>query len=561
MSHGYGDPQSTPPRWTPPQWTPPQQAQPQQAQPQHVPTGTNPWAGDSVTFGYPQASDTRSFGYATGAGNEPPNRRRSRAPILISIAVAVSLLLGGVAYAAAYMWYGWGTTQPEAVLPGSASVFARVDLSPGLGQQLKLNRLADKFPKDGKSTEAFVEQLKRDLVEDLGLDPLTYDADIKPWFAERVGVAIWSQAGSDRGVCTLIALASSDDAAAATALAKVRDAKGADDVGFTFTDGYAVVARCQGDANGQAAADAAVAEAKTQSLASRPAFADSLAALPSGQTALGWADLGAAVNLLPRLISGGLEGRPDGGFDGGFDGGGTAGSVTAGSVKGELIVGLLATDDGVDLRYRLRGGGETSAAKDVLDELGALPANTAIGLSADLSGSGPAAADLEKSLAGLGGPGGAPFAAFADGVRAILGSVFSVSITDLKDDLALRIVARAANAEKAGKIAAVFDQLSSESGGLPNGIKVDTSGDTVTVTTAEYKADGGTLNDAALYRDAMGGATGTSTVAAYVDVQKLAAEMDLDAKEQGNLRPVKAFGFTAGYDGGTLVGLLRVIVR
>jgi len=518
--------------------------------PQHgnVPHGpADPWAGDSITFGYPQVGGAQQFEqpYDAVAGDGSPVHRRSRALIVISIAVVVSLVLGGVALAGAYVWYGWGTTQPEAVLPGSASVFARIDLSPGLGQQLKLNSLAEKFPKDGKSTEDFVEQIKRDLVEELGLSPLTYDADIKPWFDERIGIAIWSTDNSARGVCALVAMASSDDAAAGTALAKVREKKGADDFGFAFNDGYAVLAECRGSADSQVAADAAVADAKTQSLANRPAFADALADLPSGQTAVGWADLAKATELLPRVMNDAAAGA----------GAGTG----SGTVTGEIIVGLLATNDGVDLRYRLRGGEAMSTAKDVLAELGALPGNTAIGVSADLTGSGTAAKELEKSFGGAGG--GGPFAEFGDGIEAILGSVLSVSITDVSDDIALRVVARAASAEKASHIAAMFDLLSSEPGGLPQGVTVDTSGETVTVTTRGYSADGGKLADSALYRDAMDGATGTSVMAGFVNVEMLAPSLDLSAKEAANLRPVKAIGVSTGYADGALVGLVRVIIR
>ena len=100
-----------------------------------------------------------------------------------------------------------------------------------------------------------------------------------------------------------------------------------------------------------------------------------------------------------------------------------------------------------------------------------------------------------------------------------------------------------------------------QSGGLPRGITVDTPGETVTVTTTWYSTDGGKLADSARYRDAMNGATGTSMMAGFVNVERLAPSLNLSAKEAANLRPVKAVGVSTGYADGALVGLVRVIIR
>ncbi len=139
----------------------------------------------------------------------------------------VALLLGGTAVAGAWVWFGWGTTQPEDVLPGSSMAFARIDMSPGLGQKMKLDNLAKKFPKATKSTQDFVDQLKEDMFEALDLEPLTYEADVKPWFADRVGVAAWAKDGSSDTPCVLFALASKDDGKARAAFTKAQDRLGA----------------------------------------------------------------------------------------------------------------------------------------------------------------------------------------------------------------------------------------------------------------------------------------------------------------------------------------------
>ncbi|MGE5830797.1 MAG: DUF3352 domain-containing protein, partial [Micromonosporaceae bacterium] len=182
--------------------------------------------------------DTIEFG---AVSMPPPARPRGRGGLIIAIALVVVLLVGAAAVAGAYVWFGWGTTQPEQVMPGSAVAFARIDLSPGLGQRLKVDQLARKFPRRTDSTQ--VQDLRRSIVEGLDLEPLDYEADIQPWFGDRVGVALWSSGTSPRP-CTLTALASKDDAKAATALAKVRDHREDGEFGYAFRDGYAVTASC-----------------------------------------------------------------------------------------------------------------------------------------------------------------------------------------------------------------------------------------------------------------------------------------------------------------------------
>ena len=84
----------------------------------------------------------------------------------------------GVAIAAACVWNGWGKTQPEEVLPASVAAFVQLDLDPGLGGRLELVELVKKFPKQEQDKDV-TEQAVGELIADLGLEPLTYDADIK----------------------------------------------------------------------------------------------------------------------------------------------------------------------------------------------------------------------------------------------------------------------------------------------------------------------------------------------------------------------------------------------
>ena len=84
-----------------------------------------------------------------------PLRRRRRAPLVISVLVVLGLLLSGGAFAAASAWYGWGAVEPETAVPADVTAFARIDLDPGYGQQLKFARLLSKFNK-GNAEDALL---------------------------------------------------------------------------------------------------------------------------------------------------------------------------------------------------------------------------------------------------------------------------------------------------------------------------------------------------------------------------------------------------------------------
>jgi hypothetical protein len=80
------------------------------------------------------------------------------------------------------------------------------------------------------------------------------------------------------------------------------------------------------------------------------------------------------------------------------------------------------------------------------------------------------------------------------------------------------------------------------------------------VTVGDYRPAAGTLRDSPLYREAVSGASGTTTGLIYVDLQRLLAGMDLDADAKRNAAPLKAAAMTIGYDGDDAVGLLRIVI-
>jgi len=456
----------------------------------------------------------------------PPRRSRRRRTMLIAIALGAALVAGSLTYAGVSYWYGWSSTQPEAILPSTVNAFVRMDFSPGLGQRIKLGNLAKKFP--AATDKDAVEQLKQGLVNDLGLDPLSYD-DIKAWLGDRVGLGTWPTAGAT-GRCTVAALASRNDGLAATALTRVRQHRSPAAFAFKVSNGYAVYASCA-DQNSQSALDAMLAQAKTRTLADRPDFADDLSALPAGQVAVAWANLPDGVTGLHDLL---VESD--------------LGNLDLAGLRGTVLLGARATDNGVEARYRAHLGSHPSRpARDVVSALGALPGGTVVGVGADLSSFQPGTIPTNTAKVGL-----------VDLIPTLLGGTVSISVSDVRSSSsALRLVIAAADESRAARIASA---LGGPFNGAFTGISVNRSGNTVTASSNSYRPGTGTLAGVSTFTAAFDGAPTDSLVAAYVDMTSVAAQSKLSPDEAGRLAPVKAVGFTTGYDGDTLVGLLRILI-
>lgn len=498
-----------------------------------------PWpaAEDTIAFGRPGAAEP------VGERMPAPRRGPRRVTIVVSAALVMSLLLGGAAFAGAWVWFGWGTTQPEEVMPESTGLFLRVDLSPGLGQELKIDNLAKRFPDEDSSNA--VDQLRRGLLRGMGLESLDFDTDIAPWFGDRLAVGRWGRDAQTRP-CVLVALASKDDTKAAAALAKVRDRAGDDRYGYTFLNGYALSAECPGGGS-QAIAEAAAADAKTRNLAQRPSFADSLSKLPGGQVVVGWVDLDALPGLMPI---------PDSVSAGGL--------ADLGMLTGTLLAGARVVDNGIEVRFRVTSGTPPQPGRDVLSELDALPANTVIGAAAHLTDGAVDGIEtrLEAALDNLGGVADLVL----DGLDVLLGSTLSLSVTQIGeggDDPAFRLVARAASPQQADTVENLLESLRRGAvvAGGGDGLEVERDGSRVLVTQGDYLGATGRLADAALYREAMAGVSGAATMAVFVDLQKLSPSLALGPAGEQRMRPVRAVGLTIGADRDAKVGLLRIVIR
>ena len=491
----------------------------------------DPWSGNtpvlgSPTVGYARSGHTQAFPIVPSG---PP--RRSRTPILVSVGVVVALIAGVSAYVGASVWYGWSITEPETVMPADTAVYARLDLSPGLGQRLALGRIAQKFPHDASGRD-ITDQLKREF---LGVSPETYDRDIKPWIGDRLAAGVWAKDGTKATACTLAALAVADGNAVGPALQRVQHDQGADEFGFVVADAYALVARCEGRSDSQAAATAA--RASSQTLAQSPAFQQALSELPGHRAAVAWADLARATAISPSR-------------DAGVSVGGV--KLPAAATSGQLIAGLEATDDGLDIRFRISGAGAPAATVDVLNRLGQQPDNSAIAISTDLQGTPVVAQSGQAAATALAG---GAFGALGTGLAAALGSTLTVSVIADGATPKWRLVADSGSADKARALALAFGLP-----GLLTGIQVDTNGNTMTATSRGYQPSNGTLANSSQYRRAMGSLDARAAVAAYIDVTKLMTSLRLTSSEAAQLKPIHAVGFIAGNDGATLSGIVRFVI-
>ncbi|HET8662633.1 MAG TPA: hypothetical protein VFM55_27165 [Micromonosporaceae bacterium] len=554
-------------------------------QPPGVPGAPDPWSPQESG---PAAPGPDVLVSPAEAAHDGGGRRRSPL-ILIAAATVVALVLGATAYAGVRLWYGSGA-QPEDATPSTAVAFVRLDLSPGYDQRLKIDNLLKKFPQE--NGEDAGDKLRREILEALDIDEASYRQHVEPWFAERVGAALWLD-GAKRPY-TLVVLAVEDESAARAGLAELQSKEGAEKLGFGVRNGYALVAR--GAQGSQAGADAAAKDVDRESLAASAPFRGDVEWLPARQTLLAWADLAKVAAAMTAITETAFERMregldedatpptsqmPGGGFlfpfwgMGGFPGMG--GPAPLGDTKGRVVVGAQATDNGLEIRFRGFGTGVQTqpATAGVRSTVDSLPANSVIAGAAQVG-------DLSKALSypfpGLPEPlpedmwKGLPpdeierarkemqesrkqLDELNKAYSAVAGAKISLSVTAVGDGVpALAATAETASVDKASTLAEALRLVS-------DAATVTTSGTRVELRTEGYAADSARLADQALYREAVEGAPENAATILYLDIQALLADTTRTGKERGQVQAVKAVGLATATVDGDMVGLLRVVIR
>jgi len=328
-----------------PQGQPGPYGQPQQPGPYGPPAGPGP-----LQFGRPgpqgepgpgqgqpgtsySPAETQQFGQPPfGPGGSHPQQwapepRRKRRGKLIPIIAALAVLIvfgGGAAFA--YSRMAGGGDQPDAVLPGNAVAYARIDLDPGAGQKVAALRFLMKFPsvKDKVGLTSENDDLRRKLFDFIkkesgeDLADVDFDKDVDPWLGDRAGVA--AVPGDGDKPDPVIAVQIKDEDKAKAGLDKLFVKADPDDKpGMAFTGDYVILA------DDQAAADKALAASKDYPLSDNAKFSKDMGDLGEQGFASFWVDMKGIESMAGKeLKEQGASSLPEGSaaaalrFDAGF---------------------------------------------------------------------------------------------------------------------------------------------------------------------------------------------------------------------------------------------------
>lgn len=300
-----------------------------------------------------QLAVPRQGGRHRGGRRRAASARSRRVPTLIG-AVLTLALVGGTAFAALQLWPSQ-SVNPAERLPDSALSYLEVNLDPGRGQTANLLDLLEKF--DALDAATDTDAVITELLAQLDLDGVDPDK-VSSWLGTRGAAAAWLDPGNEDSTIA-VALASRDDDAARDGLAAILE-ESDEDFGYVVDDGLAVLAFTDGDA--QARAEEIVTDGRAAPLAKSASFQSDLEWLDGDQLALMWINFDEAADIAEEALT--LAGA--------------SGKVNLDQVYGlyEMesgVVGVQATDAGIEVRYRFDGDyGIESDQSDWLDRLGRL---------------------------------------------------------------------------------------------------------------------------------------------------------------------------------------------
>lgn len=233
---------------------------------------------------------------------EPPQPpRRSKAPAVIAASVAGALVIagGGFAFVQADPLHLFGPgTQPAAALPATSVGYAAVDLDPSASQKVDAIRFLNTFPefRDLADLDAERDDIRKELLNDLleqaDCPGVTYAETIEPWLGNRIGLAAVPGSGPEPDAVVAVEVTDEDEAQAG--LGELNDCGTDERIGFTVNDGFALLAETEDIA--QAAADSAA----DASLADDEDFKADMDALGEQGIATGWLDVAGLTDLMAQ---------------------------------------------------------------------------------------------------------------------------------------------------------------------------------------------------------------------------------------------------------------------
>lgn len=388
-------------------------------------------------------------------------RRGRRTAVVALVALFVSAVLGGGAFAV-YTAFFDGGPQPAEVLPTSTVAVLSIDLDPSAGQKIEALKSIRKFPrlKEDLGLDP-TDDLRKFIVEEaIGCDGVDFDDDVKPWIGKRAAVAA-VDLGDDTPV-PVLALQITDQEKADAGFEKLVECA-EEDLGYVVGPEYLIAS------DSAEHAQAVLASGEQKSLADDATYQKWTE--EAGER--GVVNFYLAKRASDYVIDG-LESLSDEflGFGGGDafeesfpDDGGFAGESAPpaadedcsdaledpfAALKDQLedFDGLAGTvrfaDGGMELAVAVSGLTQIAAEESVGEEIGALPADTA--LAAGFAVPKGYAEDLVAQLSCGAESGGPDLIAEAeeatgldlpDDLTTLLGSALTLSVGgDAPDDLA-----------------------------------------------------------------------------------------------------------------------------
>lgn len=322
-----------------------------------------------------------------------------RVAIIAAVAVVVAAVLSGGAYAA-YSFLAGNGPRPDEALPASTVAVLSVDLDPSAGQKIAAIKSIRKFPKLkenlGLDADDDLRQWIFDLVtEDADCTGLDFEDDVLPWLGKRAAFAVVDLGEDDPAPA--IALQVSDAAGAEKGFdAIVECADPGDDFAYVVGEDYLIAsdsaehAQSILDGGERTPLSDDAAYQKWTGEAGEAGVLSFYVAKRAVEYALDLAgELGGSLGEgLTEFDEGELEGEFD---DEGFTAGSSAASGARGEDPFEAMEDALKDFQGLGGTVRFAGGGmELSLAAGgvntakgsagIGDELGDLPADTAVAL-------------------------------------------------------------------------------------------------------------------------------------------------------------------------------------
>ncbi|MGO4957735.1 DUF3352 domain-containing protein [Luteococcus sp. Sow4_B9] len=176
---------------------------------------------------------------------------------------------GGVAIADPFDLRKSGAESSAAVMPADVIGFTELNANPDLSQKAEMVRFAMKFPAFREKIN-LTEQgdLKQELWESMSKDSscssINYEADIKPWLGDRMGVAVREGAKDP-----IVAVEVSDEQPARDGIKKLEECSDSNkEMGVAYAEGYLMLAEDQGEA------DKAVTDAANAPLSKKAEFTE-----------------------------------------------------------------------------------------------------------------------------------------------------------------------------------------------------------------------------------------------------------------------------------------------